>query len=255
MSDGIVARLRAPLAAAADLREALTGGWVALGPGELAGRRITVAGEGQRTLGDLFDLTGTASGSIRFEGDLRTAHRLGAGLAEGTVMVEGSVGDEVGLGMSGGTIDVRGSAGNGAGGAAAEARRGMTGGELIVRGSVGTDAGARMRRGLLVVGGDAGQRLGAGTIAGTAVVFGDVGDHPGLWSKRGTIIALGPIAVPSSYRYACTYRPAVIRLLLIRLRAAHALPVRDQHLAGPYRRYSGDLADLGKGELLAWTAE
>jgi hypothetical protein len=31
--------------------------------------------------------------------------------------------------------------------------------------------------------------------------------------------------------------------------------VQDRHLAGAYRRFSGDLADLGKGEILEWTAE
>jgi hypothetical protein len=34
----------------------------------------------------------------------------------------------------------------------------------------------------------------------------------------------------------------------------YELPVSDQHLAGLYRRYSGDLADIGKGEILVWTA-
>jgi hypothetical protein len=45
-----------------------------------------------------------------------------------------------------------------------------------------------------------------------------------------------------------------LRLILGRLRARYGLPVEQRHLTGLYRRYSGDLADLGKGEILVWTA-
>jgi hypothetical protein len=42
--------------------------------------------------------------------------------------------------------------------------------------------------------------------------------------------------------------------VLQRLKARYGLPVEARHVAGSYRRYSGDLAELGKGEILAWTA-
>ena len=61
-----------------------------------------VAGSGSVALGDLFDVTGDPAGRIRFEGDLSSVGRVGAGLAEGDVVVDGNVGDEVGLGMAGG---------------------------------------------------------------------------------------------------------------------------------------------------------
>jgi formylmethanofuran dehydrogenase subunit C len=254
MSDGIVARLRSSLKAPTDLSEVLAGEWVSLGPAELA-RRAVSPGNGKRgTLGELFDVTGTAGGRIRFTGDLSHANRLGAGLTQGEVVVEGNVGDDVGTGMAGGSIHVLGRAGDRPGGAAAEARRGMTGGELVVRGAAGSDAGLRMRRGLLAIGGSAGDRPGAGMIAGTVVILGDAGVSAGLWSKRGSVVALGSVAIPATYRYACTYRPAHLRLVLGRLRARYELPLNDQHVAGLYRRYSGDLADIGKGEILVWTA-
>jgi len=94
---------------------------------------------------------------------------------------------------------------------------------------------------------------GAGMIAGTVIAFGDVGAAAGLWSKRGSIVALAGVTIPSTYRYACTYRPIHMRLTLTRLRSRYALPVGEHHLSGDYRRYSGDLADLGKGEILVWT--
>ena len=253
MSDGIVARLRAPLAGRTDLGGMLPAGWTGLGADELARRPVGVAGRAAAA-GDLFELGGTAAGRIRFEGALAGADRIAAGLAEGAVEVDGDVGDDAGLAMSGGSLLVRGSAGARAGGAAAEARRGMTGGELVVLGDTGPDAGARMRRGLLAIGGQAGSYAGAGMIAGNLVLLGPAGEGSGLWSKRGSIVALGPIAIPPTYRLACTYHPVHLRLILGRLRSRFGLPIEDRYLSGLYRRHSGDLADLGKGEILEWTA-
>src|SRR5207245_1275976 len=131
----------------------------------------------------------------------------------------------------------------------------MTGGERLVEGHAGADAGARMRRRLVVVTGNAGQGTGRGMIAGTAVVFGETGSDAGRWTKRGSIVACGPVARPATFRYACTYRPPHVRLLLLYLRERRGLDVADRWITGRYDRYSGDLAELGKGELLQWAGE
>jgi len=255
VSEGLIVTLRAPLGGRADLGEVLSPGWTTLTAAELARRPVRAEGQAPLTLGDLFVLSGEPGGRIRFEGDLALADRVGAGLSEGEVVVGGNVGAEAGVGMTGGSLEIRGDAGPRAGAAAPEARRGMTGGELIVRGSAGPEAGALMRRGLVAIAGSGGSHAGAGMIAGTVLVFGGIGAAAGLWSKRGSIVALGGVTVPPTYRYACTYQPVHLRLTLTRLRARYALPVQDRHLTGFYRRYSGDLADLGKGEILAWTAD
>jgi formylmethanofuran dehydrogenase subunit C len=251
---GLLVRLRSAPSAAADCSAVLAGDWPRLAASDLARRPVTIAGTGAVPLGDLGEVSGDPDGSVRFQGDWARAARLGAGLVEGPVVIEGDVGDEAGMGMGGGSIEVRGNAGARAGAAAPEARRGMTGGELVVHGSVGREAGALMRRGLLVAGGTLDDHPAAGMIAGTIVAFGAVGPVPGLWSKRGSIVALGAVAIPSTYRYACTYQPVHLRLMLTRLKARYGLPVEERHLTGFYRRYSGDLAELGKGEILAWTA-
>jgi formylmethanofuran dehydrogenase subunit C len=233
----------------------LAGSWTGLAPAELARRPVGLDGETSVPLGDLFEITGAPAGRITFQGDLGKADRLGAALKEGEVLVDGSLGDEAGIAMSGGSIDVRGNAGARTGGAESDGRRGMTGGELLVRGTAGVEAGMRMRRGLVVVAGDAAGHAGRGMIAGTVIVFGKAGPAPGRWSKRGSIVALGPVEIPPTYRYACTYQPDHLRLTLLRLRARHGLALDEQYLTGFYRRYSGDLAELGRGEILAWTAE
>jgi formylmethanofuran dehydrogenase subunit C len=253
MSDGLVLSLRDASAAALDLGVLLREPWVGLDAAALARRPVDVAGTGPVPAGELFEIRGTPTGRLRLEGDLRGARGVGAGLAEGTVVVESGVGDDAGQGMAGGMLRIRGDAGARAGGAAPGHKRGMTGGELVVDGAAGPEAGAGMRRGLLVVGGDAGERAGLGMLAGTVIVFGAAGAGAGQWSKRGSIVAMGGVTPPATYRYACVYRPEYLRLTLMHLRSMHGVPVTDRHVDGTYRRYSGDLAELGKGEILAWT--
>ena len=250
---GLVARVTVP-GEPADFSAVLAGAWTALTPAELVRRPVVVAGRGELPLGEVCELTGTPDGTVRFTGDLSRVIRLGAGLTEGALLVDGSVGDEVGLGMAGGSIEVRGDAGARAGGAAPEARRGMTGGELVVHGSAGESAGALMRRGLLAVGGRVDHHAGAGMIAGTVIAFGDVGAAAGLWSKRGSIVALAGVTIPSTYRYACTYRPPHVRLLLTHLRRRHKIDVDERFVDGLYRRFTGDVSTVGRGEILAWVA-
>jgi formylmethanofuran dehydrogenase subunit C len=228
---GLVARLKTRLDQRADFSQVLTGSWATLSAAELAQRKVALETEGEVPLGDLFDLEGEPDGRIRFIGDLELAHGVGAGLTDGEVVVEGNVGAEAGLALAGGALDINGNAGP------------------------RPEAGAAMRRGLLVITGAAGSRTGLGMIAGTVVVLGRSGADTGLWSKRGSVVALGRITPPTTYIYACTYQPAHLRLLLTRLRDRYQLPIRRRHLTGFYRRYSGDMAELGKGEILEWIAK
>jgi formylmethanofuran dehydrogenase subunit C len=254
VSEGLTARLNSPLRQHADFSEVLAGSWTSLPASELAQRGIDLARDGRVTLGDLFTVKGNPAGVIRFEGNLEMADRLGSGLGDGHVVVEGNVGREAGVAMTGGTLIINGRAGDRAGAALPGRKKGMTGGELILRKSAGTEAGAFMRRGLLAIEGDAGDRAGLGMIAGTIIILGHTGRDTGLWSKRGTVAALRSITPPATYAYACTYHPIHLRLILTRLRARHGTSINRRHLAGLYRRYSGDFAELGKGEILEWTA-
>lgn len=274
MSDELLLTLRAPLAAAVDCSGLALHAWADLAPADVARLSIRVVGTGPVPLGDLFDVRGRKAERIRFSGDLARVEGLGSALERGEVVIEGNVGRDVGarmrggritvtgnagwgagLELAGGVLDIGGSAGPRAGGAPLGAKRGMTGGEVIVRGSAGPEAGACMRRGLVAIAGDAGEGAGRATLAGTVVVFGATGPAPGQWSKRGTVLALGPVTPPATYRFACTYRPEYVALLLRHLADHRRLPVTHEHLTGSYRRYSGDLAELGAGEILAWTRD
>ena len=269
---GIRLTLRSPLAGRVDLRAAFAASWTAATPAELARREVWSARSGTVPLGELFAIDGTPDGSATLAGDLTLAERVGAGLAEGFVRVDGNVGDRAGAdlsggrleiggnagdstaeGMAGGLVIVRGSTGDRAGAAAPGRKRGMTGGELVILGNAGDETGALMRRGLVAVGGTTGCCTLLSTIAGTVVACGAVGAEAALWNKRGSLICLGSVDPSATYRYACVIQPVYLRLLFRRLRDVHGLPVTAAHIDGRYRRYSGDFSETGKGEILAWS--
>ena len=114
------------------------------------------------------------------------------------------------------------------------------------------DTAACLRRGVVAIGGDVGMNAGRAAIAGTLVIAGSAGTTTGRWCKRASIVALGPITVSPTFRYACTFRPPAVGVLLTSLKR-HGLPVTANQTGGLYRRYSGDLAESDKGEILHWT--
>ena len=109
-----------------------------------------------------------------------------------------------------------------------------------------------MRRGGIVVGGDTGEFTGAFMIAGSILVLGSLGERAGAGMKRGSIITWHQPKLLPTFRYACTYHPTFLRLLLQELRWPQASRSAGEWMEGRYRRYSGDLTALGKGEILAW---
>ena len=127
----------------------------------------------------------------------------------------------------------------------------MNRGLILVDGNAGNEVGSVMRRGLIVVGGDTGDFTGVFATAGSIIVFGRLGARSGAGMKHGTIVAYHPPELLPTFRFDCVYQPGFLRLFLQSLRA-HGVPVKDEYLAGSYRRYSGDLNALGKGEILVY---
>jgi len=240
------------------------------------------------TLGDLFTVEGEHSNHIVVEGYLSHVKRIGQGMSQGRIIIQGDVGMHLGAKMRGGDISVHGDVGNWAGahmsggvirvhgnagpmlGAAyAGETRGMRGGVIIVEGDAGPRAGERMRRGLIAVQGSLGEFAGARMIAGSIFVFGTLGARAGAGMKRGTIVALGGGTVGDrpqqrvgdrpqqqdgllpTFRYNCAYRPTFLRYYLRRLHE-WGLPVTPEQVEGIFRRYTGDITTLGKGEILVY---
>lgn len=253
----------------------------AIAPERLAGRsEREVAllpvqiGNATAQLGEFFRVRGAGSDEIRIDGDVSRVKGIGAGMTRGRLVVEGGVGMHagarmrggelvvmgdagawVGAEMAGGVLRIGGSAGDYAGAAYPGSRLGMTGGALLVGGNAGSELGAVMRRGLIAVRGSAGDYAGFNMIAGSIVLCGGAGRRTAAGMKRGSLVAFRSLELLPTFRYACTYRPEFLALLLRELRDVFGFAIDARYLSGLYRRYSGDFAELGRGEIAIWTSD
>lgn len=227
-------------------------------------------GNQEAQLGDFFTIKGEVNHEVLVEGDLGAVKYLGTGMRQGRLTVRGdagmhlgakmrggeiqvfgNVGDWAGAEMRGGKIHIHGNAGHCIGAGYRGSPRGMNRGLIIVDGNAGNEVGAFMRRGIIAILGDVGDFAGSFIIAGTVVVFGRVGARAGAGIKRGTVIAFQEPELLPSFRYDCVYRPAYIPLLLQNL-SKNDVKIEENWMTGAYRRYSGDLTALGKGEILVY---
>ena len=246
----------------------------ALTPQRLSGlspdqvRRLRLAAGRERIeAGEAFLVRGREADDIRFTGDTGRLDGMGHEMAAGAITVEGDAGAQAGRRMTGGALTIGGGAGPWAGSQMAGGRiaiagdagdrlggplpgemQGMSGGVITVAGRAGERAGERMRRGLIVVRRDAGAYAGYRMIAGTLVVLGRAGAMPGVLMGRGTlVIGKGAPELPPTFADCGVQELAFLGLL------ARALAGEGIETGGlfrkPLRRYAGDLAGLGKGEI------
>jgi RNA polymerase sigma factor (sigma-70 family) len=124
---------------------------------------------------------------------------------------------------------------------------GMRGGRLSIGGKAGSMLGERMRRGLVVVQGGAGDYAGARMIAGTLLIKGRVGRWAGFGLRRGSIIlSKEPKDLLPTFGDCGVLDFNWLRVLERNLQATGAR-VKFRCRA---RRLMGDMAVLGKGEML-----
>jgi formylmethanofuran dehydrogenase subunit C len=222
---------------------------------------------------DLFDIgAGDTQRLVIRNSSARLTH-IGAAMRSGTITVEGDCGDYAGLGLTGGSLDIGGNAGafagsgmkagmiriggnagDYAGGALAGDRQGMRGGLLAIHGNAGDRTGERMRRGLLLVGGNAGAYCGANMLAGTIYVAGNVGTMPGFSLKHGTLLlARRPKHLPVTFQDSGEHSLLFLTLLEKQLQRDRDAFARFLPFSKKVRRYCGDLAWGGTGEILIFS--
>jgi formylmethanofuran dehydrogenase subunit C len=109
----------------------------------------------------------------------------------------------------------------------------------------------RMRRGIIAVRGRVKDFAGLQMKGGTLVLMAGAEIRTGAWMVRGTIISLAPLRLLPTFASACTYAPVFLRLYARHLRRL-GFDIPDAGPAGSYRRYTGDNAVPGKGEILVW---
>jgi formylmethanofuran dehydrogenase subunit C len=229
---------------------------------ELGTTRVRVS------VGDMFRVREGDPATILIEGGAERFDRVGMGMTSGVIRIEGEVGVQAGRlmsggaltiggdagpfagsGMKGGTLDIEGDAGERLGGPLSGETLGMSGGVLHVRGDAGERAGDRLRRGFILIEGRAGAYAGSRMIAGTLAVGGGAGDLPGYLMGRGTIfLGRGATLFSPSFGDCGEHDLVAARLL------ANYIAPTSAKLATlfrrPLRRLAGDLAALGKGEIL-----
>jgi len=256
-------RLREPPPERLDLSPLVPQRLAGLGHGEIERLALGTSRMGL-VVGDLFAVSGDDPADIRLEGGSDRLDLVGARLDRGRLTVAGDVGQRLAFAMTGGTIRVEGSAGPfaasgarggavriagdagpSAGGAVYGATGGLDGATVVIGGRAGPRLGDRMRSGLLVAG-SAGDHAGCRMVAGT-IVAGTVGDHPGYGMRRGTLLVRSHGAILPSFVETGAHRLVVLRILARSLSAV-APDVADA-AGATVRRFSGDWATLGKGEI------
>jgi formylmethanofuran dehydrogenase subunit C len=218
------------------------------------------------TVGDVFKLKGTDAARLRFMGTDERCDRIGHELTEGEIVVDGdagaylgatmragkiavtgSTGPFAGASMRGGMIDIAGDAGERAGGVAVGETHGLRGGRLAIGGKAGAMLGERMRRGLIIGRGGAGDYAGARMIAGTILLKGRIGRWAGYGLRRGSLILdKEPKDLLPTFGDCGTLDFTWLRLLDQQLKATEG----RFKVGYRARRLIGDMAVLGKGEML-----
>jgi len=210
---------------------------------------------------------GMAGGQLMLEG--AAGDRLASGMQGGRVLVQGHAGDFAACGMSGGEVHVLGNAGDHLGAAMPWQGAGMSGGRVVVQGDAGARCGDRMRRGEIFIAGSAGDFCAARMVAGSIVVAGGTGAHTAYAMRRGTLLLLGTpfMAGPTfvqTVMCADAYLGLVWRDWQARFAAPRALSAatgafgafarRALQAPMPVRRWMGDLATDGRGEVFTFGA-
>ncbi len=238
------------------------------GLGGLAALQVHM-GTRQHALGELFAIKGDDASNVVLAGDLSRVDQIGAGLAAGSLRVEGHAGAYLGLAMTGGrmtvtgnvaefaavgmrkgSIEILGNAGDYLGGALPGALQGMAGGQVVVHGDVGARCGDRMRRGAILVAGSIGDYAGSRMLAGTLLALQGCGAHAGYGMRRGTLLVRGTIPIDATFADCGRHVLPIVHLLF---RSWQPLGGAFAGLADqvrPVQRFMGDRGADGKGEIL-----
>ncbi len=155
-------------------------------------------GNGQVALSEFFDVEGesgatAAETKILIDGTVPQTKRIGQGMTDGEIHVNGDVNMYVGVEMTGGKITVEGNAAGWAG-------QDMQGGELEIMGNAGDYVGSSYRgdwRGMsggkITVHGNAGNEIAEYMNGGKIIIKGDVSIMPGIHMNNGVLIIEGNV--------------------------------------------------------------
>jgi formylmethanofuran dehydrogenase subunit C len=214
-------------------------------------------GNRKKKLGDLFKIEEdpAETPNITIQGDVSEVRRVGMGMQNGEIVVNGNIGMHLGEKMSGGKITVHGDA---AGWAGSEMKGGlieimgnagdylaspyrgssvgMSKGTIIVHGNVGSDVAVFMKGGVIKVHGNAGPFLGFRMHGGAVHIEKNIGSRAGACMTGGKIVVSGVLE-------------EMMPTFTIDSVKAKVKIDEDEKATGPFYVFLGDLAETGNGKL------
>lgn len=214
-------------------------------------------GNKKRQLSDLFKIEKTSDDipSITINGDVEKVKRIGWGMTQGEIVVNGNVGMHLGKKMSGGKIvvkgntegwtgsemkggliEIMGNAGDYLGSPYRGSTVGMRKGKIIVHGNVGSDAAVFMKSGVIKIYGNAGPFMGFRKTGGVIHVGKNAGKRLGACMTGGKIVVSGKL-------------DTIMPTFAIELIKKKVKIEADDKAVGPFYVFLGDLAESGKGKL------
>ena len=214
-------------------------------------------GNKQKKLGDLFKIEEmlAETPNILIEGDVGQVRRIGLGMKNGEIVINGNAGMHLGEKMTGGKISVNGDTGGWTGsdmkkglieihGNAGDylaspyrgSSKGMKGGKIIVDGNVGSDSACHMHGGLIKIKGGSGQFLGFHMRDGIIHIQKNPGTRIGACMTGGKIVVSGLLEEVMPTFTIDTVKPKV-------------KIDETESVAGPFYVFLGDLAEKGTGKL------
>jgi len=214
-------------------------------------------GNKQRKLRELFKIEeDDAEATITINGDVSEVRKIGAGMKNGEIIINGNVGMHLGEKMAGGKITVNGDACQWAGASMKKgiieihgnagdylaspyrgSTEGMKGGKIVVDGDVGSDSGAYLHGGLIKIkGSNVGQFLGYHMSDGVIHVEKNARSRLGANMTGGKIIVSGVVEEMMPSFTIDSVKPKV--------------KIDDtESAAGPFYVFFGDLAEKGTGKI------
>ncbi|MCL2687033.1 MAG: formylmethanofuran dehydrogenase subunit C [Methanobrevibacter sp.] len=206
-------------------------------------------------IGDFFDVEGEsgptpAETNILIDGDVYNTKRIGQGMTDGKITVNGNVNMYVGAEMEGGIITVNGNADSWAGqdmrggeliingnardyvGSSYRGDwRGMTGGIITIKGNAQNEVAEYMLGGKLIIQGDVRHMPGVHMNGGLLVIEGNVISRPGGEMKNGTIVIKG---IVSEFLPGFEYHGI-----------EKDLNIQGESIKGSFYKFKGDFSEKG----------
>ncbi len=191
---------------------------------------------------------GLEGGKITVMGD--AGAYLAQGMKSGDIHIQGNAGLYAGCEMKNGFLQIDGNAGDFLGAALPGNRQGIKGGTILVKGDVGERAGDHMRRGVILIEGNVGDYCGSRMIAGTIAVMGQTGRYVGYAMRRGTLLLWNQPQLSATFNDCGSHTLAFLPILFASFKDLNSRFSETSARFNRVRRYAGDMAETGKGEVL-----